>query len=111
MYGYEIMIKNNTENDILLKEVVSDDFMTLKDIAKWSIVPTASDFIPIYGIITGAKTDLEKNRFTKPFPKNYVIKTDDSVRLLGLARIKVIPKMDFIFEINEKESIIQLEVH
>lgn len=105
--GFEIIVTNNTGSNIILKEVASGDFIGLTEIAKKAALPEVVDFIPIYGIIAGVKTDLEKNRFTRPFPINYTIKNSENVRLLGLSNLQVYPIIDFIFEINGKTKKIQ----
>lgn len=61
--GFEIIVTNNTGNDILLKKVSTGDFMGLTEIAKKAAMPQGIDFVPVYGIIAGAKTDLEKIDF------------------------------------------------
>lgn len=109
--GFEIIVTNNTDSNILLKKVETGDFVGLTEIAKKAAIPTGVDFIPIYGIIAGAKTDLEKNKFTRPFPTNYTLKQGNSVRLLGIAKLQVAPIIDFTFEINGKESKIQLHTY
>ena len=82
-----------------------------ESIAKKAAMPQGIDFVPVYGIIAGAKTDLEKNRFSRPFPTNYTIKNGESVRLLGMAKHLVEPIIDFSFEINGKEKNIQLQTY
>lgn len=109
--GFEIIVTNNTNNNIVLKKAETGDFVSLTEIAKKAVIPTGVDFIPVYGIIAGAKTDLEKNRFTRPFPTNYTIKKGDSVRLLGIAKLQVAPIIDFTFEISGKDKVIQLQTY
>lgn len=109
--GYEIIITNNTGDNIILKQADSGDFMGLYEIAKKAASPTGVDFIPIYGVIAGVKTDLEKNRFTRPFPTNYTIKNNESVRILGLVRLQTFPIIDFKFEIGGKEKDMQLNTY
>lgn len=109
--GYEIVVTNNTGANIVLKQANSGDFMGLYEIAKKAALPAGVDFVPIYGLVAGVKTDLEKNRFTRPFPTNYTIKNNESVRILGLTRLQVSPIVDFKFEINGKEKNIQLNTY
>ena len=109
--GFEIIVYNNTDNNILLKKVETGDFVGLSEIAKKAAIPAGVDFIPIYGIVAGAKTDIEKNKFTRPFPTNYTIKKGENVRLLGLAKLQVAPIIDFTFAINGKEKVIQLHTY
>lgn len=109
--GYEIIITNNTGENIILKKISTGDFMGLTEIAKKAVIPQGVDFIPIYGIIAGAKTDLEKNRFTRPFPIDYPLNNDESVKILGLSKLLVEPIIDFTFEINGKEKNIQLHTY
>ena len=109
--GYEITITNNTGDNIVLKQANSGDFVSLYDIAKKAVLPAGVDFVPIYGLVAGVKTDLEKNRFTRPFPTNYILKNNESVRILGLTRLQVSPIVDFKFEINGKEKDIQLNTY
>ena len=109
--GYEILVTNNTGKDIVLKQVNTGDFMGQTEIAKRAMMWQAVDFIPVYGIVTGVKTDLEKNKFTRPFPINYNLKTGETLRILGIAKLQVEPIIDFVFEINKKEKIIQLHTY
>ena len=110
-YGYEIIIKNNTGKNIVLKSVNSADFIGLAEIAKQVVKLNGVDFIPVYGIIAGVKTDVEKNRFTRPFPKNYILRSNEDVRILGISEILVEPIVDFIFIIDGKEITIQLHTY
>lgn len=109
--GFEIIIKNNNNSNVVLKNVSTGDFVGLTEIAKKAVIPSGVDFIPIYSIIAGAKTDLEKNRFTRPFPINYVLKQGHEVRILGIAKLQVEPIIDFIFEMNDTEKEIQLNTY
>lgn len=109
--GYEIIVTNNTGGNIVLKKIDTGDFVALSEIAKKVMIPVGVDFIPIYGTVVGIKTDLEKNRFTRPFPVDYTLKQGESVRILGLAYHQVVPILDFIFEIGGKESVIQLNTY
>lgn len=110
-YGYEIVITNNTCKNLVLKSVNTGDFIGLTEIAKKGMKLTGTDFIPIYGVVAGAKADLEKNRFTRPFPTDYQLAQNSSVRILGLADTLVEPIIDFIFTIDGKEQKIQLHTY
>ena len=48
--------------------------------------------------------------FTRPFPRNYMLKAGEDVRILGISEILVEPIVDFIFIVNGKETTIQLQV-
>lgn len=109
--GYEISITNSTGKNIILKKAASGDFVGLTEIAKKAAIPQGIDFVPIYGIVAGAKTDLEKNRFTRPFPIDYPLKNNETIRILGLSKLLVEPIVDFTFEINGKEKNIQLHTY
>lgn len=109
--GFEISVKNNTGKNIILKKVSTGDFMGLTEIAKKSAIPQGVDFIPIYGIYAGTKTDLEKNKFSRPFPVDYPLAKGGEVRILGLSKILVEPIIDFTFEIDGKEKVIQLHTY
>lgn len=102
--GFEFTIINQTGKGIVLKKVESGDFVGLTEIAKKAVLPSGVDFIPIYGIIAGAQTDLEKNKFTRPFPIDYVIKPNEKLRILALTKLMVEPIIDFTFEIDGKEK-------
>lgn len=109
--GYEVSITNNTGKNIILKKASSGDFVGLTEIAKKAVIPQGIDFVPIYGIVAGAKTDLEKNRFTRPFPIDYPLKDKETVKILGLSKILVEPIVDFTFEIDGKDKNIQLHTY
>lgn len=109
--GFEILLINNTGRNIILKKVSTGDFVGLTEIAKKALIPTGVDFIPFYGIVAGAKTDIEKNRFTRPFPIDYMLKPDETLRILGIAYKQVAPIIDFIFEIDGTEIKIQFNTY
>lgn len=109
--GFEIVVTNNTGSNIILKKASTGDFMGLTEIAKKAALPTGADFVPVYGLIKGVQTDLEKNKFTRPFPIDYTVKNGESVKILGLAKLQVAPIIDFIFEINGKEKTIQFNTY
>lgn len=102
--GFEFTIINQTGKGIVLKKVESGDFVGLTEIAKKAVLPSGVDFIPVYGIIAGAQTDLEKNKFTRPFPIDYIIKPNEKLRILALTKLMVEPIIDFTFEINGTEK-------
>jgi len=102
--GFEFIVNNQTGKNIVLKKVESGDFVGLTEIAKKAALPSGVDFIPIYGIIAGAQTDLEKNKFTRPFPIDYTTKPNEKVRILALTKLMVEPIIDFTFEINGAEK-------
>jgi len=102
--GFEFTVNNQTGKNIVLKKVESGDFVGLTEIAKKAALPSGVDFIPIYGIIAGAQTDLEKNKFTRPFPIDYTTKPNEKVRILALTKLMVEPIIDFTFEINGAEK-------
>lgn len=101
--GYEYLITNKSDNDIILKNVASTDFISQQEIAKKVVSINYSDFIPIFGLVRGIRTDIEKNKFTRSLPRNYVLKPSQTVRILALSYINKDPKADFYFLINNKE--------
>jgi len=109
--GFEVLVTNNTGANIVLKKASTGDFVGLTEVAKKVAVPNGVDFIPIYGIVAGVKTDVEKNMFTRPFPTDYVLKNGDTVRLLGIVNKQVSPIIDFTFEINGKDKAIQVNTY
>lgn len=106
-YGYEYTITNNTGKDIIIKNVASSDFIGLTQIAAYTIIPRGMDFVPVYGIIYGVQSDLEKNKFTRPHPTNEKIKKDGTMRILALSKKQDNPIADFTFVIDEKEILIK----
>lgn len=102
--GFEFTVTNQTGKSIILKKVESGDFVGLTEIAKKAVLPSGVDFIPVYGIIAGAQTDLEKNKFTRPFPIDYIIKPNEKLKILALTKLMVEPIIDFTFEINGTEK-------
>ena len=101
--GYEYLITNKNANDIILKNVASADFVSMQEIAKKTASINYSDFIPVFGFIRGIRTDIEKNKFTRSMPRNYTIKSNETVRILALSYINNDPNADFYFLINNKE--------
>lgn len=99
-YVYEIT--NNTGKDIVINKVASENFIGLTQIAAYCVIPRGMDFVPIWGIIYGIQTDLEKNKFTRPHPVNETIKNNDTMRILGLSKKADNPIVDFYFTVNNK---------
>lgn len=108
---YEYVITNNTGNDLSLKGVDSE-YHANKNITRkshWTRMCIRSfrywqTYIPIYGLINGAKTDLEKNPYWRDFPKNYTIKKGEKLRILAMGlNLDEIQKLTFIFEKNAEE--------
>lgn len=100
-YVYEIT--NNTGKDIVINKVASEGIIGLTQIAAYCVIPRGIDFIPIWGIVYGVQTDLEKNKFTRPHPVNETIKKGETMRVLALSKKDDNPVVDFYFTINNKK--------
>lgn len=101
--AYEYSITNNNNYPITLIEVGSNDFIHLQEIAKRVVDVNYSDFIPIYGLVRAIRTDVEKNKFTRIMPHNQQIEAGESLRILTLSHLQTVLKVNFIFNINNKE--------
>ena len=108
-YEYVYDITNNTGSDIVIKKVASAEFIGLTQIAAYTSIPRGMDFVPIYGIVYGVQTDLEKNKFTRPHPTNETIKNGATMRVLALSKLQDNPIADFVFIINNKEVTITVK--
>ena len=100
-YVYEIT--NNTGKDIVINKVASEGIIGLTQIAAYCVIPRGIDFIPIWGIVYGVQTDLEKNKFTRPHPVDETIKKGETMRVLALSKKDDNPVIDFYFTINNKK--------
>ena len=107
-YGYEYSVTNNTGQDIVIKKVASEGFIGLTQIAAYTMIPRGVDFIPIYGLVYGIQSDLEKNKFTRPHPINETIKNGETMRILALSKLKDNPVAEFLFLVADKEFMIKL---
>lgn len=101
-FCYEYIISNNTGVDIVINNVTSQDRITLMGAWGRSQIPQKSDFVPVYGIVKGVKTDVEKNRFTKQLPENETISAGDTMRVLTLAPKSINHVATFNFMVNNK---------
>ena len=101
-FCYEYNITNNTNGNITLLNAVSADRITSGGAFGRSQIPQKSDFVPVYGIIKGVKTDVEMDRFTKPLPSNEIIRAGERMRVLVLAPKKEQHVMTFNFLIGNK---------
>ena len=106
-YEYVYNIRNNTGKDIIIKKVASPEFIGLTQIAAYTLSPRGMDFVPIYGLVYGVQTDLEKNKFTRPHPIDETIKAGASMRILAMAKLQDNPIADFVFIIDDKEITIK----
>ncbi|MBQ2391398.1 MAG: hypothetical protein II306_06475 [Clostridia bacterium] len=113
-YGYEYILTNNTDKDIILKGVNSNEFYNedlsnesnkpLKNLARASFT-SGQIYIPIYGLYYSVKCDLEKNSFIRDFPENKTIKAGEKIRILASSTKEFEnPQADFILLINGKEE-------
>lgn len=100
---YEYIITNNTGNDIVINKVASDGFIGLTQIAVYVVIPQPIDFVPIWGLVYGIQTDIEKNKFSRPHPVDETIKAGESMRILALSKKSDNPVADFYFTINNKQ--------
>ena len=64
---YEYNITNNTGRDIVIKNVTSEDRISLMGAWGRSNIPKKSDFVPGYGIAKGIQTDVEKTDLQKNY--------------------------------------------
>ena len=64
-YCYEYIIRNNTGSNIIIRNVDSADRITAGGAFGHSQIPQKSDFVPVYGVIKGVKTDVEKTDLQK----------------------------------------------
>lgn len=113
---YEYIISNNTGEDLFLKGVDSD-YHTNKNITRKShwcrMIPrsmkTWQIWVPIYGVYYGFfKMDLEKNSYIRDFPKNYTLKSGESLRILAMGlKLDEIQKLKFIFTNNNNDFSIE----
>ena len=101
-YVYEIT--NNTGKDIVINKVASEDIIGLTQIAAYCVIPRGMDFVPVWGIVYGVQTDLEKNKFTRPHPVNETIKTNSTMKVLVLSKKADNPVVDFYFTVNNKQT-------
>lgn len=113
-YAYEYYITNNSDYDIVLKGINSEEFYNedssnesdkpLKNLSKAAIT-TGQTYIPIYGIYYGIRCDLEKNPFLRDFPENITIKSGENLRILASSTDKYDnPQAEFVFIIDNEEK-------
>lgn len=116
--GYEYLIKNKSDNPIILKKMGSPDRVDKDEINKklakiglWGDAGTTDelDHIPGVSDTRNIKSQLEALKFTRPLPCNYVIKSDDTVRILIFGRKNKTPDIEFQFMINNNISNISLQ--
>lgn len=108
-FCYEYTITNNTGKDIIINNVTSSDRITLMGAWGRSQMPQKSDFVPVYGVVKGVKTDVEKNRFTKKLPEDEVIMAGDTMRVLTLAPKSINHVAIFNFTVNNKKVVITVK--
>ena len=106
-YAWEYTVSNNTSNDIIIKNVASEEFMGLTQIAAYTLIPRGLDFVPIYDAVYSIQSDLEKNKFTRPHPTNETIKKGETMRILALSKMKDTPVADFTFIVDDREVLIK----
>ena len=103
---YEYVITNNTDKDLLLKGVDSD-YHANKNITRkshWTRVNARylkywQTYIPLIVEYNGVKGDIEKTPYLYDFPKNYVIKKGESLRILAMGLdIDKVQSVTFIFD-------------
>ena len=108
-FCYEYTITNNTGRDIIINNVTSSDRITLMGAWGRSQIPQKSDFVPVYGVVKGVKTDVEKNRFTKKLPENETIAAGDTMRVLTLAPKSINHVATFNFTVNNRKVAITVK--
>lgn len=99
-FCYEYLITNNHDKDIFLKKIASEHFVGQLEITQKLITIKHSFFL--WGIIQSLKSDIEKNKFTRPTPQNYTLKAGETLRILTLSYVYDEPKADFYFLIDNK---------
>jgi hypothetical protein len=113
-YGYEYILTNNTDKDIILKGINSNEFYNedlsnesnkpLKNLAK-AAYTSGKTYIPVYGIYYGIRCDFEKNSFIRDFPENKTIKAGEKIRILASSTKEFEnPQAEFVLLVDEKEE-------
>ncbi|MBR2526578.1 hypothetical protein IKE67_08960 [bacterium] len=113
-YGYEYILTNNTDKDIILKGINSNEFYNedlsnesnkpLKNLAK-AAYTSGETYIPLYGLYFSVKCDLEKNSFIRDFPENKTIKAGEKIRILASSTKEFEnPQAEFVLLVDEKEE-------
>lgn len=110
---YEYVITNNTGKDLYLKGIDSEYHanknitrkshwtrMCIREMKYWQF------WVPLYDLfyMTAHPIDYEKNPYWRDFPKNYTIKSGESLRILALGLdLDKVQNLTFIFEDNGQE--------
>lgn len=106
--SWEYLITNNSDKDIVLEKIETNNCLSLTQSAHWAIIPSWEDFIPLYGIIRGAQVDIEKNKFTRPLPLNVTIKPEETLRILTMTDKNKKPLVDLYFLTGENQTFMKL---
>ena len=110
---YEYVITNNTAKDLFLKGVDSE-YHANKNITRkshWTRMGVRCFkywqlYVPIYSLFYDVDhpIDYEKNPYWRDFPKNYTIKSGESLRILAMGLdLDKVQNLTFIFEDNGEE--------
>lgn len=108
---YEYIIINNTNKDLLLKGVDSD-YHVNKNITRQSHWTRPNvryykywqSYVPFVDDYHGMRSQIEQQPYLYDFPKDYTIKTGDSLRILAMGLdMKKIQTLVFIFDNNGQE--------
>lgn len=88
----EYIITNNSESDLTLVGIVSEKKYYNRDVNRQHssrLLPMAKAcfttwyfYVPYVNLIPAIMSDAEKNKFIRDFPKNKVIKSGESLRIL-----------------------------
>ena len=110
---YEYIITNQTSKDLLLKGIDSKYHanknitrkshwcrMMGRELKYWQV------WVPFYSLVyqVNHPIDYEKNPYWRDFPKNYTIKSGETLRILAMGlKMDEIQKLIFIFDDNGQE--------
>lgn len=108
----EYIINNDTNGDVLLVGVVGGKSYANRDLNKENsarflellkaFYKTWYTYIPFVNVYYGLRTDIEKNKFLRDFPKNKKIKSGESLRVLCI-EVEENSRLKFMFEDLEAE--------
>ena len=106
---YEYIVTNNTEDDLLLKGIDSDYHANknIKRKSHWTRVNVRNlkywqTYVPFVDDYYGYLSTVEQTPFLHDFPKNYILKKGENLRLLAMGlHLDRIQDLTFIFDNNE----------
>lgn len=110
---YEYIITNNTGSDIVLKGVDSD-YHANKNITRkshWTRVNVRyykywHTYVPFVDDYYGAKSMIEQKPYLYDFPKNYMLKNGENIRILAMGlHLDKVQYLTFIFDSKDGEDL------